>query len=102
MSITRGLPKDCLLSVVRVTDNLMLSADPQRTRHHATEYMVENAAQFIARSSKVQETRGEYSTEFRLTVYVLSPEDLHRIIREEAYQMSSLIGRNQLKPGIES
>lgn len=89
MSYQLGLPKDCLLSVAQIRDNLMLSAEPQRLRHEVTAYMVEHASHFIASSAKFEEIRGEYSTEFRLTVYILSPEDLHRIIQEEAMKISS-------------
>lgn len=88
--MNRGIPEKSLLAVNHTVSNLALSADPGRVRHDVLMRMREHALHLIAESDKVEEQRGGYSTQFRISVYVLNPDDLHRIVQEEAMQLGLL------------
>lgn len=91
----RGLPDGCLVRAVETVNNLV----PQDAAWSmARQRMARNMANLILESGKVEVVRNDYSTDYRLEVYVLSPDDLHRMIQEEAMRLTYYMRDPMVKP----
>lgn len=82
----RGLD-DCLHQhVVRVSNVERQYFGADRVPPHVERGMRERMADFISRE-RIEINEGEFSTEYRLRLYVLSPDALYGLIQREAMEM---------------
>lgn len=86
----RGIPKDSLLQASITIDNLRIRHDAGHFQARVFEDLARHALNTLVHSAKVTKAVGDYSTEYRLQVYCISPDDLHRIVQEEAMQLGLL------------
>lgn len=98
MSMPKPL-RDSLFNSSCTISNIEVSSD--RVQSMINHDISQQLAEAVWHSGKVIVSRGEFSTEYRLSVYVISPEDLHRLISEEATRLSGMISRDMNVPRIE-
>lgn len=99
MSDARELLKSRKFNAVYSVSNI--EANSERRACEIDREMSEEIARLVTSSGQVKINRLEYSTEYRLSVYVLSGDDLHRLINEEAMRLSGMISRNMSIQGLE-
>lgn len=75
-----------VMAAVRV-DNLAVNANPAYQRSVALDQLRGHLQSYVARAL-VTETKHEYHTEFRLDLYAVPPDEMYRLIQEEAMRIS--------------
>lgn len=85
-----NLPEKCRIgaaySVHRFDDNFVIEREARENLRH-------QVADLLAHE-RVEKIQTEFTTVYRMDLYVLSPEELCRLIREEAMNMYSLMSFN--------
>lgn len=79
----------------KLQDNLftsLVTVDKLEVKQPYTESeIITNLRQILAdriiQETRFKKTETEFCTEYRLDIYILSPNELHRLIREEAMRL---------------
>ena len=77
---------DCLVGIQECINNMDDAALDGYARKLVLDRMRQKIAHFIA-DSKVKVEQRKYHTEYRLELYVFSPDELHQLIQREAIKM---------------
>lgn len=92
MTGSRNLLKHSKVTAIYSVSNI--EANTERAQHEINRELIDEIARRVTLTGHVEVTRRDYETEYRLSVYVLSGEELHRLINEEAMRLSGMISRN--------
>lgn len=68
-------------------DNRVLSADGDRARAYIHSALHREVAHLLVKS-RIDETRRDYHTEFRVELYVFTPDEFARAVQQEAMSLT--------------
>ncbi len=80
---------DTLFSVTSHLSNVALAAEPARYEHAVTRSMAEQLAHLVV-NKRMRRIQQEHSTMFVMDVVVMSPEEFHRAVMDEAGRLVAM------------
>ena len=79
---------DIQCSVVRRVSMAEYESNPDRTRHIVNDYLRKTMADFIIKE-KAKELNDDFYKEYRLDLYVATPNEFWKIVEREAHEIAS-------------
>lgn len=83
-------PRNYLVNAAVVQSNFTIDRMGNDTRHMVISDLVNQISHHIATSALVETTKGDFSTETRMSVFVIPPEKFYELVHREATRIISL------------
>lgn len=83
-------PRKYLVNAAVVQSNVFVNRMGNDNRHMILSDLVNQISHHIATSALVETTKGDFSTETRMSVFVIPPEKFYELVHREAARMVSL------------
>lgn len=83
-------PRNYLVNAAVVLSNSIIDRMYDDTQHMILNDLVNQISHHVATSALVETTKRDFSTETRLSVYVIPPEKFYELVHREATRIRSL------------